>query len=368
MKHLPIGGSTAARTIACPSWLERAKKVPKPKSSIYADEGNLLHDAMESHYSFGTPFLSLVGELKYAGLTLTHEHLPLLDVAKAATEEVLNKHHIDIYTCEPFVQIEKGVSGGSIDFLGKCTSSGTVVLLDYKFGSVPVSPKNNAQLMFYALAASIDPLTEEYLKGMEHIVYVIVQPKVHTEPQVWESDNIALHAFEEKLNKALANPNKAATGPHCSYCPAAPVCPDKKQQAASALIMPLKTAKEVAEALTEAKKIIKWAEQVEEQAQDMTRQGVTLPGYKLVEGRSVRMWNAEGKQWVEELYGEDAYTYKLLSPTQIEKKSNGKLPENYSDFVVKPTGKPTLAPEKDKREAIQNIVTKSLKDFVDNKK
>jgi hypothetical protein len=105
MKHLPIGGSTAARTLACPAWLARAKKVPKPKSSTYADEGNLLHDAMEEYYKNGREFSEMLGTLTYADHTLNEDHMErLLTPARDAVEGALDRFDIDQFVCEPFVQ------------------------------------------------------------------------------------------------------------------------------------------------------------------------------------------------------------------------------------------------------------------------
>ena len=65
-KHLPVGGSTAERTINCPAWLKRFKELnPTNKSNDYADEGTLLHDVMEKLYADGEKFEEQLGKTTY---------------------------------------------------------------------------------------------------------------------------------------------------------------------------------------------------------------------------------------------------------------------------------------------------------------
>ena len=47
MKHYKYGGSTAARTMACPAWTKLSEDMPKQVSSSYADVGTMLHNCME---------------------------------------------------------------------------------------------------------------------------------------------------------------------------------------------------------------------------------------------------------------------------------------------------------------------------------
>ena len=45
-----LGGSSAARTIACPGWRQLADELPEEyrnRTSVYAEEGTRLHEEME---------------------------------------------------------------------------------------------------------------------------------------------------------------------------------------------------------------------------------------------------------------------------------------------------------------------------------
>lgn len=227
MKHLPVGGSTASRTINCPGWLSILPHVPKPKSNDYADEGNLLHDCMEIHYMEGKPFEKLIGKT-YEKQVLNRNHLPILDIAKQATEQVLNDYDIDEYTCEPFVQLKQDEIGGSIDFIGLSSDRKTLLLLDYKFGAYKVAAEHNKQLAFYGMCAQADKKTRSMFKDVKRVVFAIVQPKINDKADTWQIAVQYLSDFKHELLKALEKPDHFKTGKHCDFCPCAPLCPEKK--------------------------------------------------------------------------------------------------------------------------------------------
>lgn len=230
-KHLPIGGSTAARTIACPAWLARSKNMPKQPSNVYADEGNLLHDAMEEHYQNGKSFDSMVGILTFNEQTLDAGHVKnLLEPARDCVEEVFARFKIEEYECEPFVEIVPDVAGGSIDLIGVSADRKTVLILDYKFGAQLVPVDNNKQLQFYALAAKTDTKTKDFFEQAENLVCCIVQPKVAYIPAIWETPVSILADFKRDLFDAIANPERASTGDHCKYCPVYNTCPDRNEK------------------------------------------------------------------------------------------------------------------------------------------
>lgn len=365
MKHLAIGGSTAKRTINCPAWIKRAEKMPRPKSNVYADEGNLLHDAMEQHYLHDKPFSEMVGELSFSDMVLSEDHLPLLELCRSQVEGIFNQYNVSEFMCEPFVQLIPDKIGGSIDLLAVSEDKKTVVVLDYKTGRVAVDCEENEQLLFYALCASEDKLTSKMFINAENLVLCIVQPRVYDTAQVFETSISSLSGFKARLLDAVNNDTRAATGDHCQYCPASPVCPDRKQQARSALLMEPKTADEVAEAFKLALDLELWTNEVKKQAENIALSGVSLPGFKLVQGRSNRRLTEKAKQELPDRIGDSAYEIKLKSLTQLEKLlGKGELEQN--GWVEKPAGAVIVVPESDKRGAVLMEVEKNLKFFVDN--
>ena len=100
--------------------------------------------------------------------------------------------------------------------------------------------------------------------------------------------------------------------------------------------------------------LISWASDVKEFALQEAIGGKTWPGYKLVEGRSVRKYTDE--KAVEQAVS-DAGFYpfetRLLTITEMQAMMGKKrMEEVLGGLIVKPQGKPTLVPENDKRAPI----------------
>ena len=358
-KHLPIGGSTASRTLACPGWINASEGVPKGKSSVYADEGNLLHDAMEDYYQNGVQFSDQLGR-KYADQVLTEDLIDdYLVPAREMVEQVLDTYDIEEFICEPFVEYIPDVAGGSIDMLGVSHDKRTVVVLDYKFGHAPVNPKTSAQLPFYALAASVDPATETFFDQAEYLVYVIIQPKVSHEPQIHEEPYESLGKFMMKLDAAIKLTQQKnlpkVVGKHCQYCPAAPYCDEKKAQVRSALLINSKNAENLTESLQLAEQLESWVKEVNAHAHNLMEQGAQVPGYKLVEKRALRKWK-DASQVRTALYGtlgDALYKKELITPAQAEKIiKKEKLNADIDQLIEKKSSGTTVVPISDKREAV----------------
>ena len=83
--------------------------------------------------------------------------------------------------------------------------------------------------------------------------------------------------------------------------------------------------------------------------------GVSVPGYKVVEGRSKRVFSdPEGVAEAAIRNGyTDIYKRQLLSLTEFEKlMGKKKFNELLGEYVIKPPGKLTLVPDSDPREAV----------------
>lgn len=351
MRHLNIGGSTFHRTVKCPGWIKQAEGKRNPPSAA-ANEGNLLHDAMELHYKENAAFDGMVGKLNYNGIALTVDHVAgPLTTAKRATEKLLDEYDIDYLLFEPFVEIIPGLAGGSIDVLGISADKKTAVVADYKFGVVAVSP-HARQLQFYALAAATDPTTAPHLANVETLVTAIVQPAVE------ESAQTATHNFRESLEKtrgeldtAIQNPDKLNPGDHCRYCPAAPWCPEAKQQAMSALAISESDASVYSDALTLATALKSWIKAVEDSTLSAALTGAKIPGFKLIRGAARRYWNDQAEKILTEQLGEKAYDKKLVGITSAEKLLGKKAMAELA-ITDKPPGKLKLASESARGEEV----------------
>jgi len=359
MIHLPYGGSTAARTLACPAWHKLSEGIPKTKAGKAADLGNLLHDAMEIHVKEDKPFDQMVGQLSYEGITLTEDHVTeFLEPAAKQLDTVLEQFDIDEIMVEPFVQYTPGLIGGSIDLIGASKDRKTVLIADYKFGRGRVDP-DSPQLPFYACCAADDSSTAHLFDGATDLVFCIIQPALSDTPKIHTSDFQALGDFWVEYMDAVNNPTRASAGDHCKFCPAAPVCPTKKAQALSALSLSPKTAQEISDALHLADDLADWITQVRAQAFALLESGNVLPDHKLVAGRSMRRWSEGAETVLHQELGEAAFERKLLGLAKIEKML-GKERVAELGITVKPEGKPTLVPREAPGDEILNLIPNNL--------
>ncbi|MCH4172594.1 MAG: DUF2800 domain-containing protein [Lactobacillus sp.] len=123
---------------------------------------------------------------------------------------------------------------------------------------------------------------------------------------------------------------------------------------------------EIQDILDQAPRIKKWLEAVEYYATQQIRNGHDIPGYKIVEGRSNRFITDKDK--AQDILVKEGFTdiftpQELLSLTKLESYvGKKKFNELLADLITKPTGKPTLVTEDDKRPAI-NSAAQATKDF-----
>ena len=105
-----------------------------------------------------------------------------------------------------------------------------------------------------------------------------------------------------------------------------------------------------------------WLAGIEDYALQQALAGVELPGWKLVEGRSVRkITDQDGAAAALNKAGyKTAEIYKpqeLKTITELEKLAGKKqFAAICGGYIEKPQGKPTLAPESDKRAAINPMM------------
>lgn len=364
MKHLTIGGSTIARTLACPAWMILSAALPKGKGGFSADLGNLLHDAMEDHLKKDIPFSQMVGKLKFNDQVLEEEHIEkYLVPMNEAVNALLDEHDIDQMLLEPFVQLVEGEQGGSIDVLGISHDTKTAVVADYKTGERWVQP-TSPQLRFYALCAMADPATAPLMANVEKVVCAIIQPAQSDKAIQVTYTRAEVEAMQGEIDAALAQPNKIASGSHCSFCPASPVCPEKTAKAKSALLLKPKTAKQLADAVELADEVEAWAKQVRQQAYDIALEGGVIPRHKLVAGRSVRKWKPQADLEMRRVLGDEAFETKLIGVTKAEKLL-GKAEFAALDVTELSQNKPALVKEDAPGDAITIKESENLLKLVD---
>ncbi len=143
------------------------------------------------------------------------------------------------------------------------------------------------------------------------------------------------------------------------------VTPDKAEQptdpeARKVLgLPPILTNAQIGDLLKRGAELVSWYNDLKEYAFQAILGGESVPGWKVVEGRSDRAFSDAEKAF--EILRKDGITDEQLYETKprtlagieklIGKKRFGEL---MADLIVKPKGKPTLASENDKREPYNN--------------
>ena len=110
---------------------------------------------------------------------------------------------------------------------------------------------------------------------------------------------------------------------------------------------------------------------IEHYAIERAQEGNPIPGWKLVEGRSVRTWSDDlevQNRLRQNGYKDAEFTErKMYSITKMTALLGGKkaFDSLLGDLVVKPAGKPVLVPDSDSREEIKQH--NAIADFSEEK-
>ena len=285
---------------------------------------------------------------------------------------------------EPLVFIEakldyshiapSGFGIGDVVIVGETPEGqGVVHVIDLKGGrGVFVEASHNPQLMLYALGAL---KAYSFIWDIELIRMTIVQPRLDN-ISTFECSRSELEAWGESIKPiarlAYEGKGEQKTGDWCQFCRAKPTCQVCADEALALVkeefadldapepvfkqpaTIPLSKLEEVLPTLN---RVSAWIEAVFEYLSfEAIRHGVKVKGYKVVEGRSHRVFknlDAVVKTAEENGYT-DIYEKKLISLTGFEKlMGKKKFAELLGQFVVKPRGKLTFVPESDPREAVE---------------
>lgn len=247
-------------------------------------------------------------------------------------------------------------------------ADGTMEVIDFKYGKgVKVSAEDNPQMKIYALGA-YEKFSFEY--KIDRVRMTIIQPRIENFSE-WELSVSELMAWTDsvltpKAQQAYKGDGPQVPGDWCQFCKVKSNCRALTQKCIEAaknhpdpkLISPDELAADVLPMLATVKT---WLAGVEDYALQQALSGVQLAGWKVVEGRSVRkITDQDGAALALNKAGyKTTEIYKpqeLRTITDLEKLTGKKqFAAICGDFIEKPQGKPTLAPESDKRPAIDPL-------------
>lgn len=372
-KHAMLSASKADRWINCTPSARLEEKVEETgKPSKYAEEGTLAHEMAECYLRARfriTPVDVTSAELrklKKNGLYTEDMDEPVMAYCQYVTDqytEALRKTKDALVLLEERLDfsawVEQGFGTGDACII----ADGVMEIIDLKFGTgVPVFAENNAQLMLYALGA----LSKfEMVYDINMVKLTIVQPR-QERISSWEITPEDLYKWGEEVVKpkaalAYSGDGELQVGHWCRWCRVKALC---RKMADHNLDLAkhefkepeLLTTEELAQIFEQAPMLQEWVNAVSEHLLSKAISGEKVPGYKVVEGRSMRKWTDENA--VQEVLTACDYTpeqfqvVKLAGIPAIEKLLKKDFDSLVGDLVIKAPGKPTLVPESDKRPAM----------------
>ena len=254
----------------------------------------------------------------------------------------------------------------------------TLQVIDFKYGKgVGVASHENKQMMIYGLGALS---AFDFIYDITEVHMTIYQPRTDNISTYSTTAEALKHWGDTELRTkaalALKGEGDFVPGEHCRFCKVKPRCKALANYNLELLTHEFKepgllTDAEIADVLTRSSMFTQWLTAVDEYALKYALAGNSLPGYKLVEGRANRKYADEAE--VANILAEaklatysDIYKpVALIGITDMEKLLGKKtFEEVLGKLVIKPSGKPTLAPESDKRQPI-NSLAQAQEDFKD---
>jgi len=273
-------------------------------------------------------------------------------------------------------------------------------VIDLKYGQgVAVDVEDNEQLMIYAAGAVRE---HSMLNDFKRVTLHIYQPRIDN-VSTWEFGIEKLQAFEARVKRQVQTIrdiyDTEVYGPDdfgpseksCKWCKAKP-CQAMEAKALQSMKDDFDDLSNPVDEITEATERVAladnarlgvmraalpyvklWMTAVEDKVAQLLSAGEAVPGWKLVEGRQGnRTWadekEAEATLKAMRLKDEVMYDFKLISPTTAEKLAKDKTigPRQWpklQSLISRADGKPTVAPESDKRPAV--VAKPAIDEFED---
>lgn len=369
--HALLSPSAAHRWMNCTA-APRLEINVEDAGSDYAAEGSLAHAycALKLKKYLGLPTADEEKEIEALSQYHTGEMDEYTDTYVSIVLEKFNAARAHTKDAQLLVETRLDFSKHIPDAFGTADAiiiaDGTIDEIDFKYGKgVKVSAYQNPQMMIYGLGA-FEKFDFEY--DIRRVRMTIIQPRIDNlseyEVSTAELLSWAVKDLEPKAKEAYSGKGKQKPGDWCQFCKVkhtcralVSLCKDAAQNNPQLL-----STDELAKDVLPMLPIIKtWLAGVEDYALQQALSGVSLPGWKLVEGRSNRkIVNTEGaaEALINAGYAKTAI-YKpqeLCTITELEKMVGKKqFAALCADFIEKPKGKPTLAEESDKRPALDPV-------------
>lgn len=367
--HARFSPSSGKRYLSCPPSLLLEEQFPDEQSP-FAAEGSAGHEMAE---------YLINKHLKKRTKRPVSDYYSdeLMEAVEDYTAYAVSQIEEAKQNCEnPFFGVELKVS--LADRVDGCFGTADMVvvddrkihIIDLKLGKgVMVDAERNVQLMIYGLGV-LDMLG--FLYEIETVELTIVQPRIeHFSTWGISAEELlswGKEVFEPGAAKALSGEGEFMAGDHCRFCKARFTCRARAEEYLKLAQMEfaepaLMSDEEIAEVLSKADALKKWAEEIYAYAQnEAVVNHKEWPGFKLVLGRSNRKYTDETDvaEAAKKAGYTDIYKQSLIGITEMERlMGKKKFNEILGSFVYKPEGKVTLVPDSDKREAVKTATAEA---------
>ena len=383
--HALLSASSAKKWMNCPASARLEEQLPDEESE-YAAEGTLAHAICELKLT--KLFIDRnMTDRTYKSRMSKLQKDPLYQKEMDGFTDMYVDHVMEIansFPVAPTVAVEKRLDYSAWAPEGFGTGDCILVagtelhVVDFKYGKgKPVSAEDNPQLKLYGLGA----LREiSIIFPIRTVVLHIVQPR-NGGISVWSIDRQELEAWGENEVKPRAKiaydgTGSCVPGAWCDdcFCKLRATCRARADANLSLMeiaeghggsvmnLPPTLSNEEVGAILKRAQFLASWVKKLEDYAQKEILAGRSISGWKLVEGRSNRTLSDTDAAFeaLKQAGYEEAVLYERvpLTLTKLEavitKEHQNSILKNY---IMKPPGKATLAPEDDKRPAISQGVS-----------
>ena len=399
--HALLSASSSKQWLNCPPSARLQEQFPN-ESSVYAEEGTFAHSICEYKVKrYLHERVTRPQSEEFYSEEIEQSTDVYYEFVVSIVEEMKRNG------CEPLVLVEERVDYSHIAPSGFGTADMVIIghdengrgilhICDYKNGKgVFVDYNHNTQMMLYAIGALS---AYGYIYPIEIVRMSIIQPRLEN-IGTYEMTADELKAWGESIKDtaklAYEGKGEQKAGDWCRFCRAKPVCKACRDEALSlcreefldldagafsedgdeARASPeeddmnapyepdtsvpvfkqpgLISINELAEILPTLNRISSWIESVFAFiSSEAINHAVPIPGYKVVEGRSKRVFT-DTKAVVDTAIQNgytDLYKQQLITLTEFEKMMGKKrFAELLGDYVAKPPGKLALVPESDPR-------------------
>lgn len=410
--HAQLSPSSAVRWMACPGSVALCALGNLPDtSSAYADEGTDAHELASwvlDDLSPDAKASDYLGRMMPKGTVVDADMANFVqqyvDYVRSVVESTGGSLLVEQRLPISDITGEDGAHGTADTVI---LAPGELIVVDLKYGrGVVVEAEDNPQLQIYALAALAEfSLAHDFTQ----VRMVIHQPRAGGVSE-WVQTVDEMEAFKAEVQAAAADcayvlkthDNSEAWASKylrpaekaCRWCKAKANCPALRSEVATTVgataqgpLSPAEFDDLTADAPTEhdpaewlaacLKKvdlIEDWCKSVRAETERRLLSGLPVPGFKLVQGkRGNRAWTSaeEAEKLMKETFRlktEQMYDLKLISPTTAEKlQKAGEIgPRQWAkvtSLITQPEGKPSVAPESDKRPAL--VMSATADEFED---